>query len=292
MAIVSLMAAVTWTSPAAAAVPFQSIGLPAGPLSTIAVGNELSCQVGRSGDASFSFYPSTQTPGDCGTFAFVDGILFAPNFASHGSTAAGGLGAYTPFTPVSQPAAIGAGTPADPTKVVTTANLGPTGIQIVETDSYVAGQEYYTTKVTLNNGSGADKNVILYRAGDCYMVPGDSSFGFSSAANGVGCSATAFNAPSGRVVAFTPQSAGASFTEDTFSAVWGKIGAHTSLTNDCAKCANLVDSGIGISWSLVVPAGGTASRDSAAGVSPAGVPPPAQPDADSDGVPFQLQLYP
>src|SRR3954452_3585805 len=88
---------------ALAAVPSQDIGNnPSGPLNKIAIGNDLSCQLQHVGDTSFEFFPSSATPGDCGTFVAVDGRLFAPDFANHDGTATSGLGTYTLFTAVSQ----------------------------------------------------------------------------------------------------------------------------------------------------------------------------------------------
>jgi hypothetical protein len=267
---------------ASAVTPFANIGLPGGPLTTVAVGNELGCQLKYSGDAAFSFYPSSSAPGDCGTFVEIGGTLFTPDLSNHPSTAATpSLGARTPFTPISQPLPSGAGTAANPRTVITTVSLGATGIQIVQTDRYVAGREYYTSNLSFSNTSGVTKTLILYRAGDCQL----NSYGFSTVAKAVGCSDFANNTPAGRVVAWTPRSPGANFTEDGFSAVWSKIGAGTLFPDDCAQCSNLTDSGAGISWSVSVPAGAaTAVRGIAAGVSPTGkVPPVLDPVTPASG---------
>lgn len=268
------MAGIAWAAgSASAATPFQDIG--SAPLTTIAIGNELSCQTKHQVDSVFEFYPSTVTPGDCGTFVFVDGTLFAPDFASHGTTATSQLGPYTPFTPVAQTAPTGAGTAADPRRVVTTVNLGATGIQLVQVDAYVNGQEYYNTSITFNNTSGVQKNVVLYRAGDCYLQNSDSGYGFATNTNSVGCSANPNNSPPGRVEVWTPQTPGATYLEDTYSAVWGAIGTHTPFPNLCNKCTQNVDNGAGISWALAVaPGSGTSVEVSASGFSPTGQLPP------------------
>ena len=51
---------------AGAAVPSQTIASN-GPLTKVTIGNELGCQVAHSGDNAFELYPSTVSPGDCGT---------------------------------------------------------------------------------------------------------------------------------------------------------------------------------------------------------------------------------
>src|SRR5690349_11850158 len=127
---------------AAAATPFQNIGSAAGPLNSVVVGNELSCQVHHVGDSVRSFYPSDNDPGDCGTLLAVDGVLYAPDFAGHGkSSTQPSLGANTPFTVVSQSGVTGAGSSSDPFRVTTVADAGASGLRISQVDSYAAGGE-------------------------------------------------------------------------------------------------------------------------------------------------------
>ena len=259
---------------ASAAVPYQDIGLSGGPLTTIAVGTDLSCQVEHTGDTSFEFYPPAAVPGDCGTFVSLGGTLYAPDFADHDITATDALGDYVPFTAVSQTEPVGAGTATDPRRVTTTVNLGTTGVQLVETDSYIADSEYYDTTISFNNSSGASQNVTLYRAGDCYLQDSDWGYGFSTG-DVVGCSASPENSPRGRVEAWTPTTAGATFLEDFYASVWAAIGTQTPFSSTCAQCTTFVDNGAGISWTLSVPPGtSTATRSDSAGFSPNGNLPP------------------
>ena len=51
---------------AGAAMASVDIGSPSGPLTHVAVGTDLSCQIQHTGDTSLEFYPSGATPGDCG----------------------------------------------------------------------------------------------------------------------------------------------------------------------------------------------------------------------------------
>src|SRR4051812_16508439 len=85
-----------------------------GPIQSIAVGAGLSCQVAYVTDVDFEFYPPDTTPGDCGTAIAVNGVLYAPDFESHGRSATFQLGSYVPFTPVSQTPVQGTGSAADP----------------------------------------------------------------------------------------------------------------------------------------------------------------------------------
>ena len=64
-----------------------------GPLTNVAIGNELGCQIAHAGDTQFELYPPSTVPGDCGTFVSAGaGQLYGPDFANHGATAASGLG--------------------------------------------------------------------------------------------------------------------------------------------------------------------------------------------------------
>jgi hypothetical protein len=263
---------------ALAAPPFQDLGVPAGPLTRVAVGNELSCQVQHTGDTSLEFFPSVATPGDCGTFIAVGGTLFAPAFATHDATASSSLGTFTAFTAVSQTPVSGSGGAGDPRKVVTIASAG--SLQVTQTDSYVAGEESYRTDIAVKNNGGAAASVVIYRAGDCYLQNTDRGFGFTDPANkGVGCAANANNTPPGRIEEWVPISPGNNFSEDTYSTIWSQIAAKGPFPDTCVHCGDQVDNGAGISWSVDIPPGATVVRSHYTTFSPTGVagPPPSAP---------------
>jgi hypothetical protein len=261
--------------------PSVNEGAPGGPLTQVSIGNDLSCQVQHTGDTSLEFYPSGSTPGDCGTFVAVGGTLYTPDFANHGGTATQNLGTHTPFSAVSQTPVSGSGTGASPFRVTTVANVGPTGLQVSEIDSYVAGQESYRTDVTVKNTGGGPQTLVLYRAGDCFLQNTDVGFGFTeSATKAVGCAANANNSPPGRIEEWVPISAGNNFTEDTFSTVWSQVGSQAAFPDTCAMCTTSTDNGAGISWTMTVAAGGQETRSHYTTFSPtgqAGAPPPSTP---------------
>ena len=273
--------ALALTAPAALAVtPFQDEGVEAGPLTHVAVGNELSCNVQHSGDTALEFFPSSATPGDCGTFLVAGGALYAPDFAGHPGSAASGIGDRTPFTPVSQSAVTGAGSAGDPRKIVTVVIAGPTGLELTQTDTYVAGEESYRTDVAIKNTTGTAQSVILYRAGDCYLQNTDAGFGFTQPdINAVGCAANANNTPAGRIEEWVPITGGNNFTEDIFTAVWSQIASHNPFPDTCAHCGDVVDNGAGLSWSVDIPARATVTRSHYTTFSPTGAagPPPSAP---------------
>ena len=261
---------------AAAAVPFQEI-TSSGPLTGVALGNELSCQVSYSGDARFELFPSSTKPGDCGTFVVVGAELFAPNLSAHDSSSASAIGPSTAFTPVSQSPVTGSGTTASPFKVTTVADAGASGVRITQVDSYVTGQESYRTDTTVQNVGAAPATGVLYRAGDCYLQDNDTGFGFVDPAVGaVGCSVNANNQPAGRIEQWYPITGSNQYMQARYSEVWGHIATHTPFPNT-TRATESLDNGAGISWgySLAPAASKTFSHHTT--FSPRGVAGPPQP---------------
>ncbi len=262
---------------AVAVVPYKDIAT-SGPLTHVYVGNELGCQVAYRGDARLELFPSSTIPGDCGTLVALAGTLYTPDFSNHGSTATGSLGTRTPFTPVSQTNVTGSGRSSSPYTVTTTVNVGATGLQITEVDSYVTGEEAYRTSVTLRNNGGATATGTLYRAGDCYLQESDVGYGFvDPSRRAAGCSANANNSPPGRIEQWYPITTGNQYLEGSFSSdVWSRIGSQQPFPNTC-RCAELLDNGAGLSWSFSVPPGQSATFSHFTVFSPRGVAGPPRP---------------
>jgi len=189
-------------------------------------------------------------PGDCGTLVLLGGTLYAPNFAGHGATGTsnpGQLGAYTPFTPVSQSGVTGNGTSASPFQVVTVVLAG-SALRLTETDTYVVGDDSYRTQVVVRNRTGSNRAFTLYRAGDCFQHDSDTGYGFT-AAGGAGCATNPNDSPPGRVEGWLPGTSGSQFLEgDT---VWSTIGSQSPYPDSCL-CTTIADNGGGLSWSAQV----------------------------------------
>jgi hypothetical protein len=274
-----LLAACGPAGSAHAAVPFKDIAS-SGPLTSVTLGDELSCQVAHTGDAGLELFPSAVKPGDCGTFVFAAGTLFAPNFAAHESTSTSALGATTPFTPVSQTAVGGSGSSASPFKVTTVADAGASGLRVSQSDSYVVGQESYRTDTTIQNTTAAAVDAILYRAGDCYLQNSDRGYGFVDPATGaVGCSINPSNSPAGRIEQWYPLTPANQYMQATYSEVWNHISTHTPFPNT-TRASESLDNGAGISWSVTLAPGASKTFSHYTTFSPtgnAGPPPPLPP---------------
>ena len=244
--------------------------LSAGPLTRVQISDDLNCTVDHTGDIYPEFYNGTA----CGTLVAVGGTLFGPVNIPAGGAAAPRTG----FTPISQSTVQGAGTGADPFRIVTVVGLGSTGVQVTETDSYIVGQETYRTDVAIANSSGVAADAILYRAGDCYLQNSDQGFGaFDATTGAVSCVAGVDNGngivPGTRIEQWYPLSAGSSYYEAYFSSVWSHIGTQTAFPDTCEQCANYIDNGAGLSWSVSIPAGGSVTRSNLTVFSPLGVTP-------------------
>lgn len=256
---------------AGAVVASVNIGRPAGPLTQVSIGVDLSCQVQHTGDTALEFFPSAATPGDCGTFVATGGALYTPDFTNHTSTASSGLGARTAFTNVSQSGVSGSGSSASPRQVTTVADAGGTGLRITQVDKYIGGQESYRTDVKITNTGSGQQSGVIYRAGDCYLQNSDRGYGFSEpSARAVGCSANPNNTPPGRIEEWYPITPGNNFTEDGYSTVWGQIAAKTPFPNACAQCTVQIDNGAGISWNFDIAPGASATFSHYTTFSPTG----------------------
>ena len=266
----ALLACLMLVQTAPAAVPYKTI-TSAGPLTSVAIGNEGSCQIGYQGDARLELFPASTTPGDCGTLIFTGATLYTPSFSDHGGSAASGIGASTPYTPVSQTDVSGAGSTASPFKVTTVYDVGTTGIRVTEVNSYVTGQEYYRTDVAMKNTGSAPQSGIIYRAGDCYLQESDTGFGFlETSNNGPGCARNANNVPAARIEQWVPLTTGSAYMEDSYGTVWRAIGAHTVFPSTC-QCSVALDNGAGLSWPFTIAAGATHTFSHLTVFSPTGI---------------------
>ncbi len=251
------------------AIAFQKI-VSAGPLTRVQVGNELNCAVDHASDTSPEFFGDTA----CAALIATGGTLFGPAAIPAG----GGANPRTTYTLVSQSGVTGSGTVGDPYRIVTVVDLGTTGLRASETDTYVVGQEAYRTDVAIHNSGAGSVDAVLYRAGDCYLQNSDDGFGAVDAATGaVSCVGSVDNGmgvvvPSDRIEQWYPLSPGSSYYHASFSQVWAWIGSQMPFPDTC-RCADFIDNGAGLSWSLTIPAGQTLTRSHLTVFSPVGIQP-------------------
>jgi hypothetical protein len=196
-----------------------------GPLTSIAIGDDLSCQVDHEGNGPGGEFYQGGSPLDpftsCGTLLAVDDMTFG-RF-------------YEDFTPVSQSEVVGRGTQERPFKVTTVVDVGDTGLRITQTDSYVVGQNFYTTTITVQNRGTSRQDVVLYKYGDCFLAPEV-------------------------VLSLLPRSGGYKYQAGDLDATFAAFDLQEPYENTCDLCPNVVDSGVGLSWEFSLGRGDSKTR--------------------------------
>jgi hypothetical protein len=253
----------------AATTPFVDIHS-SGPLTDIYIGNDLGCQVRNGGFTTTEYFPNANGPGDCGTFLSNAGELYGPDFAHHGSTATNFTAdnAYASFTPVSQTGVAGSGTAGSPYEVTTTVAAASSGLTITEVDSYVVGNDYFQTDLTVTNNSGATVTALVYHAADCLLRGSTAGFGAIDTstpnAPAPSCTETADNSQASASEEFMPITSSNSYVEEHSGnaagarEIWGDIAAQASLSNSC-DCTTNEDNAEAIDWTFLRRPTGTSS---------------------------------
>ena len=145
----------------------------------------------------------------------------------------------------------------DPTSAATLLTL-------VETDSYVVGNEFYRTDMTITNNTSSAQPVKLYHAADCYLQGSDAGFGFLDTANGtVACTQTPNDSPPQLIEEFSPLTGGNHYFEGGFDNAVFQIPASQQDYPDTCDCngdpgepGTAEDNGMGLNWdTTLAPAG-------------------------------------
>ena len=272
IAAITALSIAAWLAAPAAAASTPSVDIhSAGPLTDIYVGNDLSCQVRSGGFSSTEYYPNASGPGDCGTFLYlssatIPNTLFGPDFANHaGGTHTTGFSIpETPFTAsASNQSFTGTGTAASPYRVTTVVtgtvlnhSSGRVALQITEVDSYVVGNNFYETDVTVQNIGGPndaslDAGGELYHAADCQLRGLDTGLGafepnLQSAVTAA-CTPNVLGNPPSALEEFTPITTGASWEQTTVPTIWANLDGN-ALNDNCNDCRGAVDNAEGIEY--------------------------------------------
>ncbi|HEX4107635.1 MAG TPA: hypothetical protein VHX88_05845 [Solirubrobacteraceae bacterium] len=269
-----------------------ALGLPAlaraqsitssGPLSMITTGDDLSCQVQVNGDEAPSL-----PDGECGTWLSLDSgytnDLFGPS---------GGPTTTYDFTPNTQ-TLTGSGTAADPYTLTTDVYATDTDyspsalVELTEVDTYVTGQDYYSTTVTITNVSFDASAVrprtgvrphqlsltgVLYHASGCALYNTNSSFGVHFGV-APACVLTANDSPPAGGIQLTPDSPGPTYMEGPYSSITAGMTDTDSTFDNTIVSGSTPNAGVGLAFPFALPAvqGATTSVSFETTVSP---PPP------------------
>jgi hypothetical protein len=251
-----------------------------GPLTKVNITTDLNCEVDHIADTHTEFYGGSA----CATLLASGGRLYGPQRIPAGGDAGstGGANPRSAWTPVAQEGPSGGGTSADPYRVTTVVEGGP--FRVTEVVTYVLGEESYRSDVTVANTGEESADVILYRAGDCYLQNSDYGYGRIDG-DAPTCVAQAPGGGLGdRIEQFTPITAGSRHMQAGYWEIWEHIGSQQPFPNTC-RCNDLIDNGAGISWNRTIPPGHEARLASLVTFSPVGtVPVVIHKTADDDSV--------
>jgi hypothetical protein len=268
MRLLGLIAAVVAMPIAALAAP--TIKTITGAPLTLNVASDGSMQVFNTAvPGQGQIFPTSSQYGDMGVFASIDGRLFAPDFADHGGTATGNLGAYTPWSQGFISEVSGDGTSARPFAV--SVRLGAPGIDValLETISYVSGLNYF--RVSMQWITSSQHQVRAFLAADIFLASSDFGvFTFEPqlrAPGGTACDQTngVYNI---LLIPITPASA---YSSAFYGDIWSEVGAQ-ALDNQ-STAGSCVDNGSALQWDNVFREGSAATINAA--VSFGDIPPPA-----------------
>ncbi len=252
IAALALLAAVAcWP---AAALAGGKVIESAGPLNAIFVDEDLGCQLHAIGDLSLSFYGSAEL-GECGTF-----LADSQRAELWGPVPAAGVKPELYFEPEGQLTG-GIGTAEDPLTVLT--HVGayePTGelvAELAEEDSYVVGEDFYTTTIEIVNRLAEPLKGTIYHAGHCLLAGLYDSYGADDAPSpgSVACSIEPDDTPSARYMALTPVAISGSIgspneAEGEYELMWAAIDADGSQFADTFFPDTFAENAIGLSWPI------------------------------------------
>ena len=237
----------------------QKVIKASGPLTSIYVDEDLGCQVQATGDSKPSFFGGTE-PGACGTF-------FAFNESEFDLLEGEGRHVFGPKPPSGETVSEAEYKPVSQTLngssitthvLVREAQDEQEVAELTETDSYVTGEDFYTTTITIKNLLAETLAGTLYHAGDCLLSGLATGFGAVNvpSAGSVACTIDPANSPAARYLAFTPTATSGPvprYYESLFSKVWANVNKEATQFPNTVDAAVNENNGMGLSWPIELP---------------------------------------
>ncbi len=305
MAVVGLAAVV----PAVMGAGAQPItGDDTNPLDNIDISADLNCTVHYVGDGPDEWFTEDSGVDACGTFVAIpnsDGptTIYGPADVPGATCLLDptscniGTWRYEPYTFAQQEdgdpnnqVTGGTGTQDDPYTIKTTVTLGGSGLELVETDSYVNGQNSYRTDIQLTNTGDSTFQPVIYHAGDCFLQNQDEGLGSVQDGNAPVCNGAPTQPvegvaardrasglrrlaadppadPTTRIEGMYPIGTDSSYLEGYFDCIWRAIGSGAAFPNQqdvgavtqsddtCQPedpMGTPYDNGLGVSWSPTI----------------------------------------
>lgn len=194
-------------------------------------------------------YPSGNAFGDFGVFAWIDGTLFAPDFANHGGSATGGLGTYTPWQSAAISDVSGDGSPANPYTVGVSLRAPGTDVRVSLIVTHVRGNNFFRLRSQFFADSPHTINAFV--GADIYLAGSDHGLFVGvpelNAVGGRNCDPAegAYN------ILLIPITTASRFTTGFYGDVWSQIGAG-ELDNTIPADTSCIDNGAAIQWNDIM----------------------------------------
>jgi hypothetical protein len=260
----ALLSAATATT----ALGAEAVPLGGSPLN-VYVGDHGQLQAFRTDSGSGIFFAPTDTTGDAGFFlAFPSGYPGEPAAKVFGFSGSAGPFGLDEYEPVSQSPVSGAGTVADPLKLVTTYKI-PTVGTVTQTTTYVNGSQEFRVRWDFANESGSPLTYKALAAADFFFQGDDSGTGIFTVGPPRFIGGT--NLDSGSSGGFAEVTEGglpawSAYEALDFPDVWTKIeesASSTGPTFDDSVLAEAKDNAGGVEWDQALatplPSGSTQS---------------------------------
>jgi hypothetical protein len=251
-----------------AVVPFQHLTGP-GPITSLNLGNDLSCQMTAAGDPQPSFEPVGAELADCATYVLVSNmatgevVLFGP---SDRTFIPDGDQPYTPDGSVGPDGqqSVQAGT--DTTSVTTRELLGTTGLTLTQQDVFDTTKDFYSSVVDISNSDpDVGYDVTVSHLFLCFLQGGTSGdFGFHDLFQNTferpGCITGPGVSPV-RSETLTSFTAAATNPINWVVVQYGDTGTllRAGAFPDTCECGESSDLMVGLSWTRRIAAGSSVS---------------------------------
>jgi hypothetical protein len=209
-------------------------------------------QAFRAGIPDGIYYPATSTTGDAGFFlAVLDGTPTVYGFDGHA-----GPHGTTDYELVSASPVTGSGAAADPRTQVTVYRTAASGLEVMQTTTYVDGSQFFTLRWVVRNTSGAAAHFKAFAAADFFFDGSDRGTGIYTQGPPQFIGGT--NADTGNSGGFAEvpgTTAWSRYQALAFGSadneVWGKINgaaASSAPTFDNTVVGEQVDNAGGVEW--------------------------------------------
>ncbi|WES62875.1 hypothetical protein P0L94_10430 [Microbacter sp. GSS18] len=218
-----------------------------GPLTLIDITPDLACTVQHIDDA----LPVLSERAGCGTLAARGERVYGPRGILEGSLGQN----YTPWDPQGDQGFSGSGTPDDPYAITSQTDVG--FIRVTQIDSYVVGEESYTTDIIVTGLEDEEFGVetTIYHAGNCQVGGSLEGLGSYSPDTGAVSCLAANDAGTieagGRVLQFVPLTPGSNYLYGSADRVWGAISTRRPLPDSVLSADAVTTNAIALSWTFL-----------------------------------------